>query len=348
MASVVPEADMIKIAKSAKRILEEIAEHVDMASAIELMLKHDTLGGLTFIRKLGKPTEAVTQLNYAIDGFAQDYQKCRPVCEAFRQAITTDGWKIVEDMAFGDAYLRWMDLPMQQDLFMEKRHYSKPLNTPIAPALPLPDIPHVTVIRPVKGVEPYLYECLAATFHQTYPSQKLTVYFCISTRSDPAYPTLECLISDFPTFDASILVEDEDPNLSGHHGSQYNLGPNPKIRNMSRAYREAKGDILWIIDCNVWVSSSVAGLMVDRLCGFDPTTSRRKYKFVHQLPLVVDVSNLSSPSTPPLSNGSLDLSTQTITKPKRLSYSGGLLEALFLSTSHAKFYTAISTVAIAP
>ena len=117
---------------------------------------------------------------------------------------------------------------------------------------------------------------------------------------------------------------------------------------MSRAYREAKGDILWIIDCNVWVSSSVAGLMVDRLCGFDPMASGRKYKFVHQLPLVVDVSNLSSLSTPPASNGSLDSSTQTNPDPKLLSYSGGLLEALFLSTSHAKFYTAISTVAIAP
>lgn len=119
MVSLVPEVDVIEIAKSAMRILEEIAEHVDMASAIELMLRHDTLGGLTFTRKVGRPTEAVTRLNQAIDGFAQDHQKCRPVCEAFRQAIITDGWKILEDMAFGDAYLKWMDLPMQQDLFME-------------------------------------------------------------------------------------------------------------------------------------------------------------------------------------------------------------------------------------
>ena len=35
---------------------------------------------------------------------------------------------------------------------------------------------------------------------------------------------------------------------------------------MSRVYREAKGDILWIIDCNVWASPSVAGRMVDLLC----------------------------------------------------------------------------------
>ena len=31
------------------------------------------------------------------------------------------------------------------------------------------DTPHVTVIRPVKGLEPRLYDCLASTFLQDYP-----------------------------------------------------------------------------------------------------------------------------------------------------------------------------------
>jgi len=156
------------------------------------------------------------------------------------------------------------------------------------------------------------------------------------------------VLSGFPGFDARILVEEEDPNLSGKGGAEHNLGPNPKIRNMSRAYREAKGDIIWIIDCNVWVSKSVAGLMVDQLCGFDPTRTGRKNKFVHQLPLVVDVTNsLSSLSD------SVDLSADARKTPvplvsKVLSRYGGLLDELFLSTSHAKFYTAISAVAVAP
>ena len=134
-------------------------------------------------------------------------------------------------------------------------------------------------------------------------------------------------------------MENEDPNLSGCNGKTTNLGPNPKIRNMSRAYREAKGDIVWIIDCNVWVSPLVAGRMVDLLCGF---ASGRKYKFVHQLPLVVDVS-----SPVPTGIGSNFLSSgPDIAFPTPMT--GGLLEELFLSTSHAKFYTAIATVAIAP
>jgi len=187
--------------------------------------------------------------------------------------------------------------------------------------------------------------------------ERLTIYFCVSSGNDPSFPILERLLSDFPLFDAKILVEEEDPNLSGRNGRITNLGPNPKIRNMSRAYREAKGDIVWIIDCNVWVSPHVAARMVDLLCGFTAplkslaarhTPPPRKYKFVHQLPLVVDVSNSSSQSGNTLSSGPAADPFTILSGGLPLSQSGGLLEELFLSSSHAKFYTAISTVAIAP
>ncbi|KAL6722233.1 Ceramide glucosyltransferase [Lecanora helva] len=224
--------------------------------------------------------------------------------------------------------------------------------------LPLDQIPHITIIRPVKDDEPYLYECLAATFHQTYPLERLTIFFCVPNRKDTALPILERLLSDFPLFDAKILVEEEDPNLSGRDGKITNLGPNPKIRNMSRAYRETKGDIIWIIDCNVWVSPLVAARMVDLLCGLttlpsDETSTLaptpRKYKFVHQLPLVVNVSSLSpAQTTSALSSGPPADPFTILSDALYTSESGGLLEELFFSTSHAKFYTAIATVAIAP
>lgn len=173
------------------------------------------------------------------------------------------------------------------------------------------------MIRPIQGAEPFLYECLASTFEQNYPSSKLTVYFCLADRRDAALPTVEKVLQHYAQFDARLFVAEED-DLS-------ELGPNPKIRNMSRAYQEAKGDLVWIVDCNVWVSASTASLMTDMLCGI---SGGRKFKFVHQLPLVVDVSNLESRG-----------SASTL---------GSLFEEMFLSTSHAKFYTAISTVAVAP
>ena len=247
-----------------------------------------------------------------------------------------------------------------------QRHYSSVPRPAISESLPIKRIPHVTILRPVKGIEPNLYECLAATFRQTYPRERLTIYFCISSRTDPAYPTLEQLLSDFPDFDARILVEEEDANLFETAGKRPNLGPNPKIRNLSRGYREAKGDLIWILDCNVWIGKGVAGRMVDRLCGYvQGITLSRKYKFVHQLPLVVDVARegLAGEGAALLEDAGEQLqvsstSTTSHDLPSQAHHSGqysaifhnggGRLEELFLASSHAKFYTAINTVLAAP
>ena len=141
-------------------------------------------------------------------------------------------------------------------------------------------------------------------------------------------------------------MEEEDPNLAGINGRASHLGPNPKIRNMSRGYREAKEDIIWIIDCNVWIDKEVAGRMVDGLCGLTPGNKGRKYKFVHQLPLAIDISD-----SPAAVKGNLPVSEPQDSRTPGsgvLQRAGGVLEELFQSTSHAKFYTAISTVAVAP
>lgn len=232
------------------------------------------------------------------------------------------------------------------------RHYSSIPPPAASITLAQDEIPHVTVIRPVKGLEPQLYECLAATFRQTYPRNKLTIRFCVSSRDDPAYATLERLLTDFPDFDAQILVEDDDPNLRGDGN---NLGPNPKIRNMSRAYREAKGDIVWIIDCNVWVGKGAAGRMVDKLCGLRADGSHAMpYKFVHQLPLVVDSVGASAGEEArgiATNEDESGVSSPLLTdrKPQGLvQTAGGRLEEIFMAGSHAKFYTAINTVAVAP
>ncbi|KAJ5573475.1 uncharacterized protein N7459_007902 [Penicillium hispanicum] len=220
------------------------------------------------------------------------------------------------------------------------------------------DAPHVTAIRPIKGLEPHLYDCLAATFRQDYPRDKLTICLCVATCDDPAYPVLCKLIEDFPDADARLYVEDEDPLLQGHGPAAYALGPNPKIRNMSRAYREAKGDIIWIIDCNVWVGKGVCGRMVDRLCGSGATPGKR-YKFVHHLPLAVDVTGesnlgrerqtiLDSTREASAPNDGLACGRPEDGFANTLAVGGGRLEELFLSSSHAKMYTAINTVLIAP
>ncbi|KAH0594537.1 hypothetical protein MHUMG1_07888 [Metarhizium humberi] len=239
------------------------------------------------------------------------------------------------------------------------RHFSRAASPPVSSKL-AQDAPSITIIRPVKGLEPRLYECIASTFQQDYPADKLSVRLCVEDETDPAYPVLQRLVHDFPSFDAQVLVESRDPILHGTKGRVDNLGPNPKVRNISRAYREAKeGDIIWIIDCNVWVASGVLGRMVDKLMGYGPAgTSTTPYKFVHQMPLVVDVVDysrpgtednqvlLSSPSEAGASSSTAKESQDLLTRICR--HGGGRLDEMFMATTHVKFYGAINSVGIAP
>ncbi|KAF7547035.1 hypothetical protein G7Z17_g7996 [Cylindrodendrum hubeiense] len=235
------------------------------------------------------------------------------------------------------------------------RNYKRPLPPPVSSELQQ-NTPHVTLIRPVKGVEPRLYECIASSFLQNYPVDKLSIRLCIDDKSDSAYPILQQIIQDFPAFDACVLVESEDPVLHGAGGDADNLGPNPKIRNISRAYREAKGDIIWIADCNVWIGSGVLGRMVDRLMGFGVGgTSLRPFKFVHQMPIVVDLGDFSaSPAGDsqsllhPASEERLASDPDSGLFSRVFSQGGGRLDEMFMSTTHAKFYGAINTVGVAP
>ncbi|KAI9791608.1 MAG: hypothetical protein M1816_003694 [Peltula sp. TS41687] len=213
-----------------------------------------------------------------------------------------------------------------------RRYYFFRLPPAVCTTLPLDKVPHLTILRPVKSPEPYLYECLAASFRQTYPAERLTIYLCIDSSHDPAFPILQQLLADFPNHDARILVADEDPYPQAPGAK---LGPNPKIRNLSRGYREAKGDIVWVLDCNIWVTEGAAGRMVDKLCGLEERGEKgRKYKFVHHLPLVINVQEVDSCGHN--QGGSF------------LRSAGGRLEEMFMASAHAKFYTAINTVLLAP
>lgn len=217
------------------------------------------------------------------------------------------------------------------------------------------ETPHITIIRPVKGLEPRLYDCLASTFLQDYPKDKLHIRFCIAGKNDPSYAVVKQLVQDFQSYDSQLLLEEEDRALQD---GSVNLGPNPKIRNMSRAYREAVGDIIWIIDCNVWVAKGVLGRMVSKLEGYG---EKVRNKFVHHLPLVVDiVGSTAGEESKGLLNGGIDGDAQIRTTSSAsatlqhgsertaLSIGGGRLEECFMASSHAKFYTAFQTVLVAP
>ncbi|EWC46852.1 hypothetical protein DRE_03864 [Drechslerella stenobrocha 248] len=190
--------------------------------------------------------------------------------------------------------------------------------------------PGVTIIRPIKSpgpfqTEPHLAECLLSSVRQRYPRFELIL--TVADHDDPAIHCIRQIIRENPDHDVSLVIGDEK------------IGINPKINNLIRGWRKAKYDIVWVIDCNIWLDPGAMGRAVDVLLGHPwdedlrQKPSRRPAKFVHHLPICVNTTG-----------------TDEFLKPwtSRFDSSGCALEESFLSSSHAKFYTAINTVAIAP
>lgn len=184
----------------------------------------------------------------------------------------------------------------------------------------------VTILRPIKGIDPELETCLESSILQQYPSNKFQVLFCVESAKDPAVPIIEKLIKKYNHLDVELLI---DESYEDNH-----FGPNPKINNLSKGYKNAKFDIIWVLDSNVYVNSgtllrSVIGLRNSTDNGrptFDFQTGKGKQiKIMHHVPLAVSIDNNNSTSN-----------------------LGARLDEMFLLTSHAKFYVFFNKASIAP
>ncbi|CAI4219954.1 unnamed protein product [Parascedosporium putredinis] len=184
---------------------------------------------------------------------------------------------------------------------------------------PVPDeaLPHVTIIRPCKDADPLLRECLASAFQQNYPSSRLSIALCVSSRTDAAFPAVQEAAAHHADFRVRVYVEEEEDA-----GATASLGPNPKVRNMSRAYRNAESDIVWILDSNTWVEPDACRRMVEELQGLGGGDKARPYKMVLHMPIAINVA---------------------------AEYDAcGALEEVHAAGSFARLYTAINVLGVGP
>lgn len=177
----------------------------------------------------------------------------------------------------------------------------------------------VTIIRPVKGIDPELLSCLELSFLQKYPASKLQILFCVSDMNDPAVPILQRLREKYPHIDCLILISSPDTDY---------FGPNPKVNNLAKGFHAAKYDLLWIMDLNVWASedilrSSVLTMVNNYNCKEPVKEGKRRVKLVHHVPLAMSLTDASHGK-------------------------GSLLDEMFLFTSHLKFYVSLNNACIAP
>lgn len=110
------------------------------------------------------------------------------------------------------------------------------------------DLPPVTVVRPLCGLETFSAETLDASFSIDYPAFELI--FCVAREADPIVPLVRTAIAVHPDVSARLLIGDDVISI------------NPKLNNMVKGWRDASYPWIAFIDSNVLVSPDVVRQLV--------------------------------------------------------------------------------------
>jgi ceramide glucosyltransferase len=111
----------------------------------------------------------------------------------------------------------------------------------------------ISILKPVRGLDPGAYENFASFCRQDYP--EFEILFAVNDAEDPVVPIVQQLIADFPERSIPLILVAE------------RLGPNTKVSNLCRLVREARHGLLVITDSDVRVEPgylrSVAAMFHD-------------------------------------------------------------------------------------
>lgn len=158
--------------------------------------------------------------------------------------------------------------PVEPTSALDPPMASEPFRVSAGQGQGCPDVPGISIIKPLSGTNDTLLENLESCFQLTYP--RFELLFCLHDADDPAVPVVEELMARYPTVDARLLL-----------GEKKLEGASPKVRNMAKGYDCAKYDIFWAMDAKLRTSDHDAKTMVAQL--LEPSVG-----LVHQLPWTRD------------------------------------------------------------
>lgn len=112
--------------------------------------------------------------------------------------------------------------------------------------------PAVTILKPLHGAEPALYERLAGFCRQDYPGP-LQIVFGVADANDPAIAVVRRLIADCPDRDLALVIDGR------RHGA------NAKVSNLINMTVEAHHDVLVLSDSDIAVTPDYLRAVVGAL-----------------------------------------------------------------------------------
>jgi ceramide glucosyltransferase len=99
-------------------------------------------------------------------------------------------------------------------------------------------LPSITILKPIAGLEPNLYENLASFCDQDY-EQRYDVILCLHSSADPALAVVERIAAEFPDHTSTAIGE--------------SAARNPKIANLAKPGVELRGHIVVVADSDIRV-----------------------------------------------------------------------------------------------
>jgi|SRR5271156_541942 len=85
------------------------------------------------------------------------------------------------------------------------RYSQSRIKRDVIPSLPpSPPLPGVTVLRPLKGLDPHLEDCLESTFRQRY--HEFEIILSVADDQDPAGQIARDLIAKYPNVPAKLII----------------------------------------------------------------------------------------------------------------------------------------------